>query len=127
MRTTFAPRRHTAVLFEGVQDVVTMTSSSPTSTVGGHVTFTGSVSPDKAGHVIYLQKLGKDGDWHTVEVRFVNTALHVPVRLDVRDRGHQGVPGPHHRRPGQRRRRLGSGHDRRVPAAAVDAADRLSR
>ena len=74
VRTTFAPRRHSAVLFEGVQDVVTMSSSSGTSTVDGHVVFTGSVSPDKAGHAIYLQKLGKDGDWHTVEVRFVNSA-----------------------------------------------------
>ena len=74
VRTTFAPIRHTAVLFEGMQDVVTMQSSSSTSTVGGHVTLTGSVSPDKAGHVIYLQKLGSDNDWHTVEVRFVNTS-----------------------------------------------------
>jgi hypothetical protein len=74
VRTTFAPRRHTAVLFQGVQDVVTMSSSSSTSTVDGHVVFTGSVSPDKAGHAIYLQKLAKDGDWHTVEVRFVNSA-----------------------------------------------------
>ncbi len=74
VRTTFAPRRHTAVLFQGVQDVVTMSSSSATSTVDGHVVFTGSVSPDKTGHAIYLQKLGKDGDWHTVEVRFVNGA-----------------------------------------------------
>jgi hypothetical protein len=74
VRTTFAPRRHTAVLFQGVQDVVTMTPSSSTSTVNGHITFTGSVSPDKGGHVIYLQKLGKDGDWHTVEARFVDNA-----------------------------------------------------
>ena len=51
-----------------------MSSSSSTSTVDGHVVFTGNVSPDKAGHAIYLQKLGKDGDWHTVEVRFVNNA-----------------------------------------------------
>ena len=71
VRTTFAPARHTEVLFEGVQDVVTMTSSSSTSTVDGHITFSGSVSPDKAGHVIYLQKLGADSDWHTVEVRTV--------------------------------------------------------
>jgi hypothetical protein len=74
VRTTFAPARHTEVLFEGVQDVVTMTSSSSTSTVDGHVTFSGTVSPDKAGHVIYLQKLGADSDWHTVEVRFVNNS-----------------------------------------------------
>lgn len=72
VRTTFAPARHTAVQFEGVQDSVTMTASSSTSTVGGHVTFTGNVSPDKAGHVIYLQKFGADNNWHTVEVRYVN-------------------------------------------------------
>ena len=33
--------------------------------------FDGTVMPDKAGHSIYLQKLAKDGDWHTVEVRTV--------------------------------------------------------
>jgi hypothetical protein len=72
VRTTFAPARQTAALFEGVQDVVTMTSSSSITTVDGHVTFSGVVSPDKAGHVIYLQKMGADGNWHTVETRFVN-------------------------------------------------------
>jgi hypothetical protein len=69
-RTTFAPHRHSAVLFEGVQDVVTMTGPM-TSTVNGSVTFTGDVSPDKAGHVIYLQKFGVDNNWHTVEVGIV--------------------------------------------------------
>lgn len=73
VRTTLAPARHTAVLFEGVQDVVNMTASSPTSTVNGQITFTGNVSPDKAGHVIYLQKFGADGDWHTVEVSLVRS------------------------------------------------------
>jgi hypothetical protein len=74
VRTTFAPMRHSAVLFEGVQNVVTMQASSQTSSVDGHITFTGSVSPDKAGHVIYLEKLGKDNNWHIVEARFVNPA-----------------------------------------------------
>jgi hypothetical protein len=72
VRTTFSPFRHTARLFEGVQDAVTLSASSSTSTVGGQVTFTGSVTPDKAGHVIYLERMGKDGDWHLVEIRFVN-------------------------------------------------------
>jgi hypothetical protein len=72
VRATFAPARDaSAVLFEGVQEVVNMTASSQTSTVGGHITFSGSVSPDKSGHLIYLQRFGKDGDWHTVEVRTV--------------------------------------------------------
>lgn len=71
-RTTFAPARDgSAVLFEGVQDVVNMSASSSTSTVGGQITFTGSVAPDKTDHVIYLQRQGADGDWHTVEVRTV--------------------------------------------------------
>jgi hypothetical protein len=69
-RTTFVPHRHSAVLFQGVQDVVNMTGPM-TSTVNGSVTFSGDVSPDKAGHVIYLQKLGADSDWHTVEVGLV--------------------------------------------------------
>jgi hypothetical protein len=37
--------------------------------VGGHVTFSGDVSPGKPAHVIYLQELGHDNNWHTVEVR----------------------------------------------------------
>jgi hypothetical protein len=74
VRTTLAPRRHSAVLFEGVQDVVSMTPSSTTSEIGGRVTFTGTVLPDKAGHVIYLQRLGADGDWHNEEIRVVSNA-----------------------------------------------------
>jgi hypothetical protein len=37
------------------------------------VTFTGTVLPDKAGHIIYLQKLGNDGDFHTVEIGIVRS------------------------------------------------------
>jgi hypothetical protein len=68
VRTNLPPKRHTAVLFEGVKDVVTMSASSSNPTVGQTVTFTGTVQPDKAGRAIYLQRLGKDHDWHTVEV-----------------------------------------------------------
>jgi hypothetical protein len=71
VRTTLAPHRHSAALLEGVRDAVSMTASSTTSTVGGHVTFDGTVLPDKTGHVIYLQRLGPDGEWHNVEVREV--------------------------------------------------------
>ncbi len=73
VRTTFTPpaRRDTAVLYEGVRDVVTIAESSNTSVVGGTVTFQGTVSPDKAGHVIYLERLGTDGDFHVVAVGVV--------------------------------------------------------
>jgi hypothetical protein len=76
VRTTFnpPPTRHSAQLFEGVRDVVSISASSPTAVVGGTDTFTGSVSPDKAGHVIYLQRFGADGDWHTVAIGFVNAS-----------------------------------------------------
>jgi hypothetical protein len=74
VRTTFAPPKHraTALLFEGVQDVVMANPIPPTAVVGQHIQFTGSVSPDKAGHVIYLEKLGSDGYWHIAEVSLVH-------------------------------------------------------
>jgi hypothetical protein len=68
VRTTLPPKRHTAVVFEGVKDIVTMSASSTTSTVNGKVTFSGTVTPDEAGHVIYLQRVGRDNDWHTVKI-----------------------------------------------------------
>ena len=111
VRTTLAPRRHSAVLFEGVQDVVSMTPSSTTSEVGGKVTFTGTILPDQAGQVIYLQRLGADGDWHNEEIRFVTQRRYVPVRLDVRQGWHVRIPRPDHRRPRKRRRRIDPGDD----------------
>ncbi len=73
VRTTLPPHRASALLFEGVRDVVTLSSSSSTSTVGGKVTFTGTVTPDKTGHVIYLEKRGADGEYHVVEIRRVQS------------------------------------------------------
>lgn len=70
---TFTPRIHSAELFQGVQDVVTMSGPS-SATVDQHVQFTGSVTPDKAGHVIYLQKLSADNVWQTVEIHQVGGA-----------------------------------------------------
>jgi hypothetical protein len=72
VRTTLAPMRTSAQLFEGVQDVVSITASAMSSTVGGSVTFSGGVTPDKAGHVIFLQKQAPDGDWQNVEVSVVS-------------------------------------------------------
>jgi hypothetical protein len=74
VRTTFTPpkRRLTAQVFEGVKDMVTISASSTSSTVGGTVTFTGTVTPDKAGHVIYLERKGADGDFHVVKTGRVN-------------------------------------------------------
>jgi hypothetical protein len=69
--STFGAHRTSAALWQGVHDVLMLTPSSSTSTVGGMVTFTGTVVPDKTHHVVYLQRLGPDRDWHSVEARFV--------------------------------------------------------
>ncbi len=70
-RTSFGPHQASAALWQGVHDLLSLTPSSSTSPVGGQVTFTGNVIPDKTGHVVFLQRLGADGDWHSVESRFV--------------------------------------------------------
>lgn len=62
-----APRgRRSAPVNEGVRDVVTINSSSASGQVGGTATLSGTVSPAKPGHVIYLQRLGDDDSWHDV-------------------------------------------------------------
>jgi hypothetical protein len=63
-----------AQLFEGVKDVLTANVSSTNVSSGDPVTFSGTVSPDKAGHVIYLQRQNESGNgFHTVQVGRVGT------------------------------------------------------
>jgi hypothetical protein len=64
-------RQHTALLYQGVQDVVTMQASASSAGTGQNVTFVGTVLPDKTGHLVYLQKLGADGEWHIVALGIV--------------------------------------------------------
>jgi hypothetical protein len=54
-----------------VQDLITFTPSTTSTQVGQVVTFTGTVTPDKHGDVVYLERLGKDNRYHVVEVRTV--------------------------------------------------------
>ncbi|HEV2998401.1 MAG TPA: hypothetical protein VGX16_04795 [Solirubrobacteraceae bacterium] len=62
-----------AVLYEGVRDVLTAQVSTSTVQAGGQVTFSGTVSPSHAGHVIYLERRNAIGaDFHVAEVGFVN-------------------------------------------------------
>ena len=60
-------KRQTARLFLGVHDLITLTGST-TGVVGQADTFTGTVTPNKAGHLVYLQRLESDGDWHDVGI-----------------------------------------------------------
>ncbi len=73
VRTTFAPHRDTASLYQGVRDVLTLMPSGTAAKVGQTITLNGTVLPDKAGDVVYLQRLGQDGDWHNVELGIVRS------------------------------------------------------
>ena len=56
-----------AVLFLGVQAALTAQASTTTVNQGQSVTFTGTLAPDKTGHVIYLERLDAGGDaWHII-------------------------------------------------------------
>lgn len=61
-----------AVLYEGVKDVLTAQVSATTVQAGQTVTFSGTVSPDHTGHVIYLERQNPHGPgFHVIQVSFV--------------------------------------------------------
>jgi hypothetical protein len=68
-------RRHrisSAVLYEGVKDVMTAQVSATTVQAGQTVTFSGTVAPDHTGHVIYLERQNPHGSgFHVIQVSFV--------------------------------------------------------
>lgn len=58
-----------AVLFQGVNDVLNATMTPPVSSIpaGEALTFSGSVAPSHAGHTIYLERMNAAGKFHVVE------------------------------------------------------------
>jgi hypothetical protein len=61
--------KSSAQLFEGVKDLLTASETPSTISAGQSVTFSGTVSPNKTGHVIYLQRQNPNGNgFHTVQV-----------------------------------------------------------
>jgi hypothetical protein len=66
--------KSSAIVFVGVKDALTATVSATNVPAGQTLTFSGSVAPDKTGHVIYLQRQNATGgDFHTVQVATVGT------------------------------------------------------
>jgi len=58
-----------AVLYEGVKDVLTTEVSPSTVQAGAPVTFSGTVAPDHSGHVIYLERQDANGTgFHVIQV-----------------------------------------------------------
>jgi len=67
--------RSSAVIYEAVRDVLSASVVPGTSVqVGQTLTFSGAVSPDHTGHVIYLEQQGASGPgFHVVEVSTITT------------------------------------------------------
>ncbi len=58
-----------AVLYEGVKDLLTAQASSTTVQAGQSITFSGTVSPDHTDHVIYLERQNARGPgFHVIQV-----------------------------------------------------------
>jgi hypothetical protein len=78
-----------AVLYEGVKDVLTDAAvSQSTIQAGGSLTFTGTVSPEHAGHVIYLERQNASGmGFHVVQVSTVLPGSTYSISHTVYDPG----------------------------------------
>ena len=80
--------KHSAVLYEGVKDVLTAAVSQTTVQAGQALTFSGKVSPDHTGHVIYLERQNASGvGFHVVQVAFVEAGSAYAIAHTVYDPG----------------------------------------
>jgi hypothetical protein len=72
-RVCSANTNHSAVLYEGVKDVLTAAVSQSTIQASQTLTFTGTVAPDHTGHIVYLERQNVgNGNFHVVEVATVS-------------------------------------------------------
>jgi hypothetical protein len=77
-----------AVLYEGVRDVLTAQVSQSTIQAGQALKFSGTVAPDHTGHVIYLERQNASGDgFHVVEVAKVGAGSAYSLVHKVYDPG----------------------------------------
>jgi hypothetical protein len=67
-----APLQKSAVLYEGVKNVLTAEVSASTVQAGEALTFKGTVAPDHTGHIVYLERQNTAGTaFHVVQVGYV--------------------------------------------------------
>ncbi|MFI5009749.1 MAG: hypothetical protein ACHQDY_05680 [Solirubrobacterales bacterium] len=77
-----------AVLFEGVRDVLTAQVSATTVQAGGTLTFTGSVAPSHPGHVLYLERQNASGQgFHVVQLGVMSPNSSFTIVHTVYDAG----------------------------------------
>ena len=83
-----ASGRQSAVLYEGVRDLLTAQVSASTIEAGQTLTFSGAVAPNHTGHVIYLQRQDRaSGDFHVAQVAFVGPGSNYSIVHAVFDAG----------------------------------------
>ncbi len=77
-----------AILYEGVRDVLSAQVSATTVQAGSQLTFTGTVAPSHPGHIIYLERQNaNDSGFHVVEVALVNPDSTYSIAHRVYDPG----------------------------------------
>ena len=77
-----------AVLYEGVKDVLTAQVSQSAVQAGQALTFSGTVAPDHTGHVIYLERQNASGmGFHVVQVGTVSAGSVYSIVHTVYDPG----------------------------------------
>jgi hypothetical protein len=77
-----------AVLYEGVKDVLSAQVSASTVPAGQAVSITGTVSPDHTGHAIYLERQNAGGtDFHVIEVGLLGAGSAYSISRRLYDPG----------------------------------------
>jgi hypothetical protein len=77
-----------AVLYEGVKDVLTAEVSPSTVQAGQALTFKGTVAPEHAGHIVYLERQNASGDgFHVVQVATIGAGSSYTIVHTVYDAG----------------------------------------
>ena len=77
-----------AVLYEGVKDLLSAQVSATTVQAGSTLSFTGTVAPSHPGHVIYLERQdASDSGFHVVQVSFVDPSSTYSIAHTVYDPG----------------------------------------
>jgi hypothetical protein len=80
--------KSSAVLYQGVRDLLSATPSKFTVAAGEPLTFAGTVTPEHSGHVIYLEQQDRSGTgFHVVQVAFVGAGSAYSIVHTIYDPG----------------------------------------
>jgi hypothetical protein len=83
-----ASREKSAVLYEGVKDVLTAEVSPSTIQAGQALTFKGTVAPEHAGHIVYLERQNASGNgFHVVQIATIEAGSTYTIVHTVYDAG----------------------------------------